>query len=824
MSDVDAVVSSSGAVNATGAAAGDGKRACATPRSPVNVTAGNAIMSMDMQVVFERPEPSKGYERQNVVSLSDDLDSYLELVEKSSAGKRKPRNRLIGEAEDKLVISVREASELMVWADQHAPALWKTFEELKVGEKIVTSLEITSARPVRLQILQTLSIIIHSIRADTLKAFVYPKDIPNRILRCQYDFSDDEILFYYMSIIRSLAGALEPANLHFFVDEKASAKSPFPLYTEVLQFFDHRDPIVRIAVRNITLSLFLNGGPDVLAYAVHGVESPEHYFRKLTKRVSQISDAIVKVFVESNAKEPTKAKLAALGDVLLELHNMLDYFNEALSISPLVLGPVLGGILMEIYRPLILKLTSQVRAVRSKGRSAPANFSSLLLVLSMTLLVVDNKILSSAIASEMGTYIESLRYSPLYGIKAVACTTRDERAVNMALCAMESITASKYVSIDNLVAARYVVSEEGLRRALSLEKLQSDMYALSESGSESMADLDADEIVAEEMVSSQPHSQSQDRPTSLYDNAKLVQTKNTSSPSSVTSQLARLELGNELQIANDMEDVFLLLFLRPSPTRSARVLQSGARLMFSIAKKTENFYGCAVFVRRVLDEILEGMARYLEANEDHMNAGAIEVLYDMFSIAIRNRSGLTESPQSLERALMDPSASVPQSRHEDLKRRKLWSAPPDTCTRQSDVDAFFVLFWLYSTLCGCISIASDGEPVDTARIQEQVQTLFNSVRVLFDKQGPQAGSMERKTKIVLGVLAMVIDHDLNSIRPQQSARGLDRTKSAIACGTVYQQLTTRIQQNRDAMVSVGDMTEEDDDIEQALSALPSPQK
>ncbi len=75
----------------------------------------------------------------------------------------------------------------------------------------------------------------------------------NSIIVLKLDFSDEEVLAYYISFVKTLSFRLNSHTIHFFYNEHLR---DFPLYTEAIKFFNHSESMVRIAVRTLTLNVF----------------------------------------------------------------------------------------------------------------------------------------------------------------------------------------------------------------------------------------------------------------------------------------------------------------------------------------------------------------------------------------------------------------------------------------------------------------------------------------------------------------------------------------------------------------------------------------
>ncbi len=75
----------------------------------------------------------------------------------------------------------------------------------------------------------------------------------NSIIVLKLDFSNEEILAYYISFLKTLSFHLNKHTIHFFYNEHLR---DFPLYTEGIKFFKHSESMVRIAVRTLTLNVY----------------------------------------------------------------------------------------------------------------------------------------------------------------------------------------------------------------------------------------------------------------------------------------------------------------------------------------------------------------------------------------------------------------------------------------------------------------------------------------------------------------------------------------------------------------------------------------
>jgi len=88
----------------------------------------------------------------------------------------------------------------------------------------------------------------------------------------KFDFSDEDVMGYYILFLKTLSLKLNTHTIHFFYNEVSIISSipsyqvnlsfplqhtnDFPLYTEAIKFFNHPESMVRIAVRTISLNVY----------------------------------------------------------------------------------------------------------------------------------------------------------------------------------------------------------------------------------------------------------------------------------------------------------------------------------------------------------------------------------------------------------------------------------------------------------------------------------------------------------------------------------------------------------------------------------------
>ncbi len=210
--------------------------------------------------------------------------------------------------EGKSLNALRELAEILVWADRRNPSIWDLFMEHGVMGLLVhclesskhlfskqNDLEASTVRRyagIRLQshILQTISIIVQSVTRQESLYCLFSTNYINSIIDFDFELQSDEILGYYMSTLKSLSLKLNKSMLQFFFDP---VDLRFPLFSAAVRFFDHPERMTRIAVRNITLSVFAVCDTDATRFALQGPGSYlERIFTYLVRLCGSVARAL----------------------------------------------------------------------------------------------------------------------------------------------------------------------------------------------------------------------------------------------------------------------------------------------------------------------------------------------------------------------------------------------------------------------------------------------------------------------------------------------------------------------------------------------------
>eukprot|EP00891_Asterochloris_glomerata_P000898 jgi/Astpho2/898/e_gw1.00016.296.1_t len=129
----------------------------------------------------------------------------------------------------------------MIWGDQHEPRFLDYFLENNLLQHFVRILQQRSNRQgdMAKQVLQTLSILIQNIRSKTAIYYLFSNNHLNEIVAMRFDFEDDEVLGYYIGLLKTMSLKLDRSTVQFFFHQDGE-RGTFPLYTEAVKLINHR--------------------------------------------------------------------------------------------------------------------------------------------------------------------------------------------------------------------------------------------------------------------------------------------------------------------------------------------------------------------------------------------------------------------------------------------------------------------------------------------------------------------------------------------------------------------------------------------------------
>ncbi|XP_032896199.1 protein CLEC16A [Amblyraja radiata] len=245
-----------------------------------------------------------------------------------------------------LVETIRSITEILIWGDQNDSSVFDFFLEKNMFVFFLNILRQKSGRFVCVQLLQTINILFENISHETSLYYLLSNNHVNSIIVHKFDFSDEEIMAYYISFLKTLSLKLNNHTVHFFYNEHTN---DFALYTEAIKFFNHPESMVRIAVRTITLNVYKVSLDNQLMLHYIRDKTAVPYFSNL---VWFIGSHVIELdnCVQTDEEHMNRGKLS---DLVAEHLDHLHYLNDILTINCEFLNDVLADhLLNRLFLPL----------------------------------------------------------------------------------------------------------------------------------------------------------------------------------------------------------------------------------------------------------------------------------------------------------------------------------------------------------------------------------------------------------------------------------------------------------------------------------------
>ncbi|KAK3607429.1 hypothetical protein CHS0354_035123 [Potamilus streckersoni] len=293
------------------------------------------------------------------------------------------KNQTVNEYNRSLLVeTLRSISEILIWGDQNDSSVFDFFLEKNMLSFFLRYLRQKSGRYICVQLLQTLNILFENISNETSLYYLLSNNHVNSIIVHKFDFSDEEVMAYYISFLKTLSLKLNRHTIHFFYNEHTN---DFALYTEAIKFFNHSENMVRIAVRTIILNVYRVEDKAMLRYIRDHTAAP--YFSNLVWFIgNHILD--LDTCVRNDADHQSRNRLADLVAIHLD---HLHYVNDILLINIDMLNDVLSDhLLNRLLVPLyVYSLTKRKKNELVQGEKKYVSSVVALFLLSQVFLIIN---------------------------------------------------------------------------------------------------------------------------------------------------------------------------------------------------------------------------------------------------------------------------------------------------------------------------------------------------------------------------------------------------------------------------------------------------
>jgi len=176
--------------------------------------------------------------------------------------------------EGTIIKTLKDVAEHMIWGDRHDHRFVLFVAEKNFLAFVLRLLRQHYSRNITVQLLQTLSIMVQNMEEEYGLYYLFSQNHINDIIVHKFDFSQPEVLNYYVTFMKTLSMKLNNDMIHFFFNAEAGT---FPLYIEASKLYAHQETLVRTTVRALTLNIYRIDDPDLRKYILSG--SVENMFQ-----------------------------------------------------------------------------------------------------------------------------------------------------------------------------------------------------------------------------------------------------------------------------------------------------------------------------------------------------------------------------------------------------------------------------------------------------------------------------------------------------------------------------------------------------------------
>ncbi|GIX63639.1 CLEC16A-like protein [Babesia caballi] len=177
-----------------------------------------------------------------------------------------------------LVDGLKRLAELLIWGEKHNfDALFEWVEpgkgdnsgsyfcEKNLMDFLTSVLPNSPSRHVRIQLLQTLSMLIYNVSNERSLYYMLSNNYVNALITHPNLYTGGDVSSWSASLLKTLSGVLNATTIKFFYHE---GNATFPLLEEALKFFSSSDSMKRAHVMTITLNILRLNDPSVTRYVL----------------------------------------------------------------------------------------------------------------------------------------------------------------------------------------------------------------------------------------------------------------------------------------------------------------------------------------------------------------------------------------------------------------------------------------------------------------------------------------------------------------------------------------------------------------------------
>jgi hypothetical protein len=276
--------------------------------------------------------------------------------------------------EPQMIEMLRTLAELIIYGDKHNDQFFEFFCEKNMLSLLMLICK-QDSKTVQVQIIQTVSIMVQNIGNETALYYLLSNNHINELISYPYDFEMEELRDWYASFLKTLSLRLNESTIQFFFNERTQK---FPLYLRALNFVHHREGMVRIAMRTLTLNVYKVPDAPMRKFILNP-ENIKYFDTLISTLLDQCLNQLVPMIKRSTVKNNGR-----LEEKINELVDFFYYLGDILGAGiPELSVKLTEQLLNYLVRPLmadgILKMGPIVQACDGMDEGLPVNLSLYLL-------------------------------------------------------------------------------------------------------------------------------------------------------------------------------------------------------------------------------------------------------------------------------------------------------------------------------------------------------------------------------------------------------------------------------------------------------------
>lgn len=238
-----------------------------------------------------------------------------------SFGKKKKTDAEI----PKLVESIRQMTEWLMWGETYDASLFDLFCEHEMLGCLLASLRATqSPYAVKLQVLQSLSIIVQNVQRETSIIFLLSGGLLNAFFADPPILDDEEMMAYFVTLLKGVVLRLHPENAQLCLTHckgdlgTGAVWLRMPVFERSIALLYHKDAMVQTAARTAILSIARLESPLVQT-AIEG------------STISLLAPSLAQVAL--GVSQHTESSAGGLHDAINYMEELLGFVADLFALS-----------------------------------------------------------------------------------------------------------------------------------------------------------------------------------------------------------------------------------------------------------------------------------------------------------------------------------------------------------------------------------------------------------------------------------------------------------------------------------------------------------